>query len=112
MRRKLVFLLASLSLATAVHAQTFREWQDPGVNAVNRAPMHTHYFAYENEGLALAGCPAATLPPDILWKVAGHPLTEEGVDGFIRDWESVYGKGVKVTDLPDSKGKKKASARK
>ena len=60
MRRKLVFLLASLSLATAVHAQTFREWQDPGVNAVNRAPMHTHYFAYENEGLALAGCPESS----------------------------------------------------
>ena len=57
MRRKLVFLLASLTLVTAAHAQTFREWQDPGVNAVNRAPMHTHYFAYENEGLALAGCP-------------------------------------------------------
>ena len=21
-------------------------WQDPAVNAVNRAPMHAHYFAY------------------------------------------------------------------
>ena len=68
--------------------------------------------ARQVQEIALAGCPAATLPPDILWKVASHPLTEEGVDGFIRDWESVYGKGVKVTDLPESKGKKKASARK
>lgn len=30
------------------NAQTFREWQDPEINAVNRAPMHTHFFAYEN----------------------------------------------------------------
>ena len=22
-------------------AQTFKEWQDPEINAVNRAPMHT-----------------------------------------------------------------------
>ena len=29
-------------------AQTFKEWQDPEVNAVNRAPMHTNFFAYES----------------------------------------------------------------
>ncbi|WP_346237068.1 glycoside hydrolase family 2 TIM barrel-domain containing protein [Niabella insulamsoli] len=29
------------------------EWQDPAVNAINRAPMRTHFFAYENEALAL-----------------------------------------------------------
>ena len=28
-------------------AQTFKEWQDPEINAVNRAPMHTNFFAYE-----------------------------------------------------------------
>ena len=32
-------------LALGASAQTFKEWQDPNVNAVNRAPMHTHYFA-------------------------------------------------------------------
>ena len=25
-------------------AQTFKEWQDPEINAVNRAPMHTNFF--------------------------------------------------------------------
>lgn len=30
------------------NAQTFREWQDPEINAVNRASMHTHFFAYES----------------------------------------------------------------
>lgn len=31
------------------------EWRDPNVNAVNRAPMHTNYFAYESESNALKG---------------------------------------------------------
>ena len=36
------------TLALGVGAQTFTEWQDPEVNAINRAPMHTDYFAYES----------------------------------------------------------------
>lgn len=31
-----------------VNAQTFKEWQDPEINQINRAPMHTDFFAYEN----------------------------------------------------------------
>ena len=42
-------------LGCTVHAQTFTEWQDPGVNAINRAPMHTDYFAYESADLAARG---------------------------------------------------------
>ena len=34
---------------------TFKEWQDPNVNSVNRLPMHTAYFAYENADAAAAG---------------------------------------------------------
>lgn len=41
--------------ALVSHAQTFKEWQDPEVNAVNRAPMHTNFFAYENTELATEG---------------------------------------------------------
>lgn len=29
-------------------SQTFTEWRDPQVNAVNRMPMHANYFAYES----------------------------------------------------------------
>ncbi|MBO8477896.1 MAG: DUF4981 domain-containing protein [Bacteroidetes bacterium] len=32
------------------------EWQDPLVNAINRAPMHTGYFAYSDAQEAAAGC--------------------------------------------------------
>lgn len=46
-------LLALLGLPAC--AQTFTEWQDPQVNAVNRAPMHTDYFAYETPEAAKRG---------------------------------------------------------
>ncbi len=32
-------------LALTAGAQTFQEWRNPEINAVNRAPMHTNYFA-------------------------------------------------------------------
>ncbi|MCC8171913.1 MAG: DUF4981 domain-containing protein [Parabacteroides sp.] len=41
-------------LGTTAFAQR-NEWRDPETNAVNRAPMHTNYFAYESAGKALAG---------------------------------------------------------
>lgn len=41
-------------LSMTVFAQK-NEWRDPNVNSVNRAPMHTNYFAYETEGNALNG---------------------------------------------------------
>lgn len=42
------FLLGILGACTlAANGQTFKEWQDPEVNAVNRAPMHANFFAYE-----------------------------------------------------------------
>lgn len=34
-------------LALTAGAQTFQEWRNPEINAVNRAPMHTNYFAFE-----------------------------------------------------------------
>ncbi|WP_199414976.1 glycoside hydrolase family 2 TIM barrel-domain containing protein [Chitinophaga silvisoli] len=37
-----------------LYAQS-NEWLDPNVNAVNRLPMHTNFFAYENESLARQG---------------------------------------------------------
>ena len=43
------------AMALTVNAQSFSEWIDPEVNAVNRAPMHTNYFAYESTGAADKG---------------------------------------------------------
>lgn len=54
MKRNL--LTGVLGIATLVaSAQTFQEWQDPNVNAVNRAPMHANYFAYESDKAATEG---------------------------------------------------------
>ena len=49
-------LLCWLAAATALTAGAQNnEWQDAGVNAVNRMPMHAAYFAYESPVAAQAG---------------------------------------------------------
>jgi transaldolase len=34
----------------------------------------------------MAGADVATLPPKILWQLYQHPLTDKGLDGFMKDW--------------------------
>lgn len=36
---------------------------------------------------ALLGADVVTLPPDILWKLFKHPLTDSGLAAFLKDWE-------------------------
>ena len=45
-------LLAFTALAMKAQSD---EWLDPEVNAVNRLPMHSNYFAYESAGMATKG---------------------------------------------------------
>ena len=52
--KKILFTIVLALCGTAMSGQTFKEWQDPTVNEVNRAPMHTHYFAYAGEDEAAA----------------------------------------------------------
>lgn len=54
MKKHVLTSLFSL-MALSMGAQTFQEWQDPKVNEVNRAPMHTNYFAYESDQIAQKG---------------------------------------------------------
>jgi len=35
---------------------------------------------------ALIGADVATIPPSILRKLADHPLTDKGLEGFMKDW--------------------------
>ena len=46
MKKTVLLGWAALAFLGA-QAQSFQEWQDANVNEVNRAPMHTHFFAYE-----------------------------------------------------------------
>lgn len=52
------FLLSIITVILFSGAGLFaqsNEWLDPNVNAVNRMDMHTNYFAYESEEMALKG---------------------------------------------------------
>ena len=43
------FIILTLgALAVTASAQTFKEWQDPEINAVNRLPMHTSFHGFES----------------------------------------------------------------
>ncbi|NDV80970.1 glycoside hydrolase family 2 TIM barrel-domain containing protein [Bacteroides sp. 51] len=52
--KKQLLISCFAMLALTASAQK-NEWQDPTVNAVNRAPMHTNYFAYESAETAARG---------------------------------------------------------
>lgn len=53
--KKVFAAMLMTATAATVGGQTFKEWQDPEVNAVNRRPMHTAFFAYENPAAAKQG---------------------------------------------------------
>ncbi|MCW5722163.1 MAG: fructose-6-phosphate aldolase [Devosia sp.] len=36
--------------------------------------------------VALVGADVATIPPDVIKKLANHPLTNAGIEGFLKDW--------------------------
>lgn len=48
--------------------------------------------------VALAGCHYATVSLDVLKASAKHPMTDLAVEGFNKDWKSVYG-DKKIRDL-------------
>ncbi|WP_332692408.1 fructose-6-phosphate aldolase [Devosia sp.] len=38
--------------------------------------------------VALAGADVATIPADVIRKLANHPLTNAGIEGFLKDWKA------------------------
>ncbi|UCF19916.1 MAG: fructose-6-phosphate aldolase [Gemmatimonadota bacterium] len=36
---------------------------------------------------AMIGADIATVPPAVLWRLLSHPLTDRGVEAFLKDWE-------------------------
>ena len=49
---KLLFSLLGIGFLSMTSAQTFTEWQDADINAVNRLPMRATKFAYESVATA------------------------------------------------------------
>ncbi|MEQ8330784.1 MAG: fructose-6-phosphate aldolase [Longimicrobiales bacterium] len=37
----------------------------------------------------LIGADVGTLPPNVLWMLAKHPLTDRGLEGFLADWNTL-----------------------
>ena len=37
----------------------------------------------------LIGADAVTIPPKVLWQLSKHPLTDNGLAAFLKDWEKV-----------------------
>jgi transaldolase len=56
------------------------------------------------ETAAEAGSHIATIPGSLFPKLWGHPLTESGIEGFLKDWDS-FNKSLKI------EGKKYATVR-
>lgn len=52
------------------------------VAASTRNPLHVI-------GLAKCGCDVATVPYKIIMQMIEHPLTKDGLEKFLKDWESV-----------------------
>jgi transaldolase len=38
---------------------------------------------------ALIGADCSTIPPKVLWQLVKHPLTDKGIDAFMKDWKSL-----------------------
>ena len=37
---------------------------------------------------AKVGADVATMPPKTIWQLYKHPLTDKGLDAFVKDWEA------------------------
>lgn len=48
--------------------------------------------------VAMVGCPAVTINPELFDQLVYHPLTLYAIDAFTADWEMVYGE-QKILDL-------------
>ena len=86
MKKTLLTLLLG-ALAAGLHAQSFTEWQDPEVNAVNRLPMRATCFAYESADAAAAGDKSASerfLTLDGEWRFCWVRHADERPTEFFR----------------------------
>ena len=55
------------------------------ISASVRHPIHV-------TECALAGADIATVPYSVIWQMTKHPLTEQGIEKFKKDYEAVFGK--------------------
>lgn len=95
-------------LGGSVMAQTFTEWQDASVNQINRAPMRSSYFAYENEPLALHGVKENSenfMSLHGKWKFSWvKDATDRPVDFFKTDYNTLSWDEISVPGIWERNG--------
>ncbi len=98
-----VFLMLFLSSLAFQANAAMDEWQNPRVNEINRAPMHTSYFAYSSEDEAAVSRPDQSsnyLPLNGFWKfnwvrdADERPLDFFGKDFNDKGWDDIPVPGV------------------
>src|SRR5699024_2323734 len=91
MKKFATLITGCLLLGIMAHAQDPEAfWENEFVNEVNREPMHTHFFAYENEALAKQGEPGKSAHFKSLngnWKFKWVPKPADRPPGF---WKTNY----------------------
>lgn len=102
MKRKIITIALAMA-STLSFAQTFKEWQDAETNAINRAPMHTNYFAFESAEAAAKGCKKQSenyLSLDGTWKfnwvknADARPTDFYRTDFNDRGWDNMQVPGI------------------
>lgn len=87
MKKKLFSLFALVIGFQTIALSQKNEWRDPEVNAVNRAPMHANYFAYEARDAARAGVKEESdnfLSLNGMWKFNWVRNADQRPDDFYR----------------------------
>ncbi|NDV58573.1 glycoside hydrolase family 2 TIM barrel-domain containing protein [Bacteroides sp. 519] len=95
---KRTLLICSLATLGLMGFAQSNEWKNPEINAVNRAPMHTNYFAYESVDTAQKGVKeksANYMTLNGIWKFNwvkdsdGRPLDFYRTDFNDRGWDNL-----------------------
>lgn len=73
-----------------------------GMDLIHQIRQVYDNYAYETEILAasvrhpvhvvesmMIGADCCTIPPNVLWQLSKHPLTDKGLAGFLQDWEKL-----------------------
>ncbi|MBP5560540.1 MAG: beta-galactosidase, partial [Muribaculaceae bacterium] len=102
-----VAVVCQLATASAT-VPSFNEWQDMQVNEINRYPMHTSFFAYENESLALRGDREAShrfLSLDGQWRFLWKPDADQRpTDFFMPDYDDSQWAAIRVPGMWELNG--------
>ena len=73
-----------------------------GMQLIHQIRQVYDNYGYETEILAasvrhpthlveamMIGADCCTIPPKVLWQLSQHPLTDKGLDGFLKDWAKI-----------------------